>query len=200
MTNQLVTDVPELQALTPLQAAFLNFYTKSFNGSRSMIEAQRSLDRDVSVPDVAKCLASEMLTVPHVMDALRTVLEARSDEVFVDVDYVIKHLKLNVERGLQLVAVRDKQGNETGEFKYSGGTVNGALALLAKATGGFIDRKVVANINIDAAKVIEYGTVSDPKLREPVDVIEGKVRLLNKIGSGPAEDGAEPSKGDEDNG
>jgi len=45
-----------------------------------------------------------------------------------------------VERAMQAVPVRNREGQAIGTWKYDGSTANGALAILAKHTGGFVER------------------------------------------------------------
>lgn len=56
-------------------------------------------------------------------------------------DEVISVLRENIERSLQRAAVRDHEGNETGEWRYEGSVVNKAAELLGKTIGIFVERR-----------------------------------------------------------
>ena len=52
-------------------------------------------------------------------------------------DWIIEKLKENVERALQVIAVLDNEGKQTGEYRYEGNVANRALELLGKHLGLF---------------------------------------------------------------
>jgi phage terminase small subunit len=54
-------------------------------------------------------------------------------------EWVLARLIDNAERALQAVPVRDREGNETGEYQYQGSVANRSLELLGKHLGMFID-------------------------------------------------------------
>jgi phage terminase small subunit len=64
-------------------------------------------------------------------------------------EWVIEHLVENVNRAMQHVEVKDRQGKTTGEYKYDGGVANRALELLGKELGMFVDRTENTNTNYE---------------------------------------------------
>jgi hypothetical protein len=67
--------------------------------------------------------------------------------VQMDREWVLRGLKENYSRAMQEKAVRDRQGNETGEFKYDGSVANRALELAGKELGMFADRLITQNLD-----------------------------------------------------
>ena len=64
----------------------------------------------------------------------------------------------NAERALQHVAVLDRAGKPTGEYRYDGNVANRALELLGKQQGMFIDRHEVGQPD-------EFANWTDEELR-----------------------------------
>jgi len=58
----------------------------------------------------------------------------------VDRDWVLRGLKRNYARAMQLVEVKDKLGRPAGVFIYNGQVANRSLELIGKEIGMFIDR------------------------------------------------------------
>jgi hypothetical protein len=56
-------------------------------------------------------------------------------------EWVIEHLRENVERAMQLRPVLDAKGNPVGEFKHDASAANRALELLGKQLGMFVERR-----------------------------------------------------------
>lgn len=56
------------------------------------------------------------------------------------VQWVLDGLKLNYERAMQEVPVKDAKGEPTGEFKYDGAVANKALELIGKHLAMFKDK------------------------------------------------------------
>jgi len=75
--------------------------------------------------------------VAHALELGRMLREERTQ---VTQDWIIKRLVDNVERSMQAEAVRDRDGNETGEYQYQGSVANKALELLGKHLSMFTDK------------------------------------------------------------
>lgn len=84
---------------------------------------------------------SELLAERNAMAVKST--EQAVEALAIDREWVMGLLKENAERALQRVAVKDSEGNPTGEYKYDGAVANRALELLGKEMGMFIDRKEI---------------------------------------------------------
>lgn len=61
----------------------------------------------------------------------------RARQTGIDTAWVVEKLVAVVERAMQAEEVFDRRGNPTGEWKFDSGGAIGALALLARHTGGF---------------------------------------------------------------
>ncbi len=66
-------------------------------------------------------------------------------------EWVIGRLVENVERAMQAEAVKDREGNEIGEYAYQGSVANKALELLGKELGMFVERTENVNVNHDVS-------------------------------------------------
>ena len=73
----------------------------------------------------------------------RATAQGMAQAVALDRDYVIRNLKEVVERCMQAKPAFDKDGKETGEYRFDSKGANQALALLGKEIGMFVDRKEV---------------------------------------------------------
>ena len=80
------------------------------------------------------------------------------------------------ERALRHVAVLDKDGKPTGEYRYDGNVANRALELLGKQQGMFIDRHEVGQPN-------EFASWTDEELKafiesgtKPLGIVSGKTQ------------------------
>ena len=71
------------------------------------------------------------------VDEMRTQSAERAG---ITVDYILERLQDNLERALTAEPVRDRDGNETGEYVYEGAVANRAAELLGKYLGMFSDR------------------------------------------------------------
>jgi len=92
----------------------------------------------------AKASAHRLLAHSHVsarVEELRVcVSQAAVTRASIDREFVINGLKENFLRAMQQEPVRDRDGNATGEYSYSGSVANRALELLGKELGMFVDR------------------------------------------------------------
>jgi len=69
----------------------------------------------------------------------------------VDRDFVLRGLKDNIEKASQAKALRDREGNETGEYSYQGSVVNRGLELMGKELGMFAERFLVGDLDSELA-------------------------------------------------
>lgn len=119
--------------LTPRQEAFVREYLVDLNATQAAIRAGYSAK-------TAEQQGPRLLGNVGVAEAIRTAQAERAERVQVTADWVVGRLVENVERAMQTEPVRDREGNETGEYVYAGAVANKALELLGKHLGLFTDR------------------------------------------------------------
>jgi phage terminase small subunit len=137
--------------LTPKQEQFVAEYLVDLNAKQAAIRAGYS-------PKTAEAQASRLLRNVKVADELTRRRAAISDKLEITQEWVIKKLVDNVERAMQAEPVRDHEGNETGQYNYAGSVANGALTLLGKHLGMFIERQISDNTH---RIIVEYTDESD---------------------------------------
>jgi len=81
------------------------------------------------------------LTRNHKVQSRVAELTARAAEgVVLTKQWVLERLIENANRAMQAEAVKDREGKETGEYRYEGSVANRALELLGKELGMFKDQ------------------------------------------------------------
>lgn len=119
--------------LTARQAQFVDEYLIDLNATQAAIRAGYS-ERGA---DVA---GHRLLADARIASLVAKAQAGRTKRTKVDQDWIVKMARRNALRALQAEEIRDSTGRPTGVYKYEGSVVNGALALLAKHTGGFSDK------------------------------------------------------------
>ena len=128
--------------LTPKQKDFCEQYVVDLNGKQAAIRAGYSAK-------TAKEIACENLTKPNIMKYLAKLIAKRSDKTEITAEYVLTGLQEVAERCLQRVPVLDKDGKETGEWRFEASGANRSLELLGRHLEMFTDKlKVDENIII----------------------------------------------------
>lgn len=122
--------------MTPKQQRFVEEYLKDLNATRAYIRAGYS-------PTGADAGAARLLGNVRVAEAIRVKREVVSEQAGLTAVWVLDQLRENVERAMQAEAVRDREGNETGEYVYQGAVANKALELIGKHLGMFVERSEV---------------------------------------------------------
>ena len=120
-------------ALTAKQERFCAEYAVDLNATQAAIRAGYS-------PKTAKAQGSRLLTNADVKARVEADNAARAAKLALSADWVVEKLKQNVERAMQAEPVYDREGNKTGEYTYQGAVANGALNLLGKHIGMFVDK------------------------------------------------------------
>lgn len=87
-----------------------------------------------------KSRACELLQMPSVQAYIAKLQDERSKRVAVDADYVLMTIKDTVERCRQAEPVLDKDGKETGVYKFDATNTLKGLELLGKHLGLFKDK------------------------------------------------------------
>ncbi len=122
--------------LTEKQARFVAEYLIDLNATQAAIRAGYS-------EKTARAAGCRLLAHPDIAASVAEAQEERAERTELSQDWVITQLVENVHRAMIAVAVRDREGNETGEWTYQGSVANRALELLGKHLGMFVERKEV---------------------------------------------------------
>ena len=118
-----------------VEASYEEAGFKPNRGNASTLKQNQSISKRVS-----EILAErEQIHAEGTAKAIETVALTQ--------EWVLTRLMENAERALQHVAVLDKDGKPTGEYRYDGNVANRALELLGKQQGMFIDRHEVGQPN-----------------------------------------------------
>lgn len=126
--------------LTEKQARFVEEYLVDFNASRAARDAGYSKKG-------APRYAVDLLKKPHIQKAIAAAVEARSERVRIDADYVLTTIRDTVERCRQAEAVVDDEGQETGEYRFDSRGVLKGCELLGKHLRLFVER-----VEVDAGE------------------------------------------------
>ena len=130
------------------QKMFCKEYLVDFNGTQAAIRAGYS-------KKTANEQASRLLTKVNVQTYLKQLIEKRNERTKITQDEVIADIIKVKDRCMQNEAVLDKEGNETGIYKFDSNGANKALDMLMKHTGGYeTDNKQKAfNISVNREAV-----------------------------------------------
>lgn len=92
-------------------------------------------------PEAAAANAARLITNDKVASRLKELRAKVEERVIVDRAWVLNRLVENANRAMQSSPVLDREGKETGEYRYEGSVANRALELVGKEFGMFVDRK-----------------------------------------------------------
>jgi len=160
----MVNDVAiKKKPLTEFQRRFSIEYLHDFNGLRAVQRAQKSLNRNISPDNSAGSMAVTLLQTVAVATAIQEAKEIIADAQTITPEWVASEAKLNVRKGRDLNQI---------------GASNGALTLLSKYTGGFVERSA-KQVQVQHVKVVKYASNDLAVSLETADVeaeqlIEGK--------------------------
>ena len=137
-----------MSELEEKQKMFCKEYLVDFNGTQAAIRAGYS-------KKTANEQASRLLTKVNVQAYLKKLIEKRNERTKITQDEVIADIIKVKDRCMQNEAVLDKEGNETGIYKFDSNGANKALDMLMKHTGGYeTDNKQKAfNISVNREAV-----------------------------------------------
>jgi phage terminase small subunit len=116
--------------LTEKQRRFCEEYIIDLNATKAAIRAGYS-------QNTARQISSENLSKPDIQEYLTQLQRERSQRVALDADWVLRRLRENVERAMQATPVLDRNGNDTGVYRYEGAVANRALELIGRHLGMF---------------------------------------------------------------
>jgi phage terminase small subunit len=140
--------------VTSKQRRFVDEYLVDLNASKAAERAGFSAKTAYSI-------GQRLLKNVEIRQAVDEAIEARSVRTGLTQDWVLERLKENVDRSMQAEAVKDKFGNETGEYIYNGGVANGALTLIGKHLGMFVEKSEV-DLKATVSEVKVTKQVVDP--------------------------------------
>ena len=100
-----------------------------------------------SSDNVAGVMAFRMLRNTKIKTEIDLRLAKRATDNGITADYVLTSLKAIAERCMQQEPVYNKQGEETGEFKFDSSGANKSLELLGKHLKLFTDKVESENTN-----------------------------------------------------
>ena len=135
-----------MRALTARQSRFVEEYLVDGSGRQAAIRAGYSARS-------AQQIGSNLLRKPKVAEALaarRAVVSARCE---LESGWVLDRLREVAERCLQGVPVRDRSGQEVGEWSFNASGATRALELIGKHLGMFSERVDVQLLRSEVAQV-----------------------------------------------
>ena len=137
-----------MSELEEKQKMFCKEYLVDFNGTQAAIRAGYS-------KKTANEQASRLLAKVNVQTYLKQLIEKRNERTKITQDEVVADSIKVKDRCMQNEAVLDKEGNETGIYKFDSNGANKALDMLMKHTGGYeTDNKQKAfNISVNREAV-----------------------------------------------
>jgi phage terminase small subunit len=129
--------IGKAMALTDKQTRFIAEYLIDSNATKAAIRAGYS-------EKTAKEIGCENLTKPNIAAEIAKRQEKLADKLEITAEYVLGGIKNLVERCIQAEPVLDREGNETGEYKFEAFAALKGYELLGKHKKLFIDRKEVS--------------------------------------------------------
>jgi len=121
------------EGLTVKQSMFIKEYLIDKNATQAAIRAGYSVK-------TAEVIGYENLNKPYIRDIIDAELNKMSEKLGLDAEWVLKRLKLISDRCIQGEPVIDKEGNETGEYKFDSTGANKATELIGKHLKLFTDK------------------------------------------------------------
>ena len=155
------------------QQRFVQEYLLDLNATQAAIRAGYS-------PKTADVQASRLLTNVKVREAIAEAMAKRSERTQIDQDWVLWVLKTNVEQALRAVPVRNKQGEEIGDYTYDGAVVNKAAELLGRHLRMFPERRELTGENGGPIEVVhrDMTSFSDEQLRDLVRLKDEYIEIV----------------------
>lgn len=126
--------------LTAKQQLFVAEYLKDLNATAAYKRAGYK-----GQGNSAESTASQLLSNPKVAQAVQEAMDKRARKVDIDAEYVLRTIKDTIERCAQAEPVRDREGNETGEYKFDSTAVLRGAELLGKHLKMFTDKTEHSN-------------------------------------------------------
>lgn len=124
--------------ITPKQQLFVKEYLVDLNATQAAIRAGYSVK-------TAGSQAHDLLKKPEIQEAISHGATARAKSVDITAEYVLSTIKNTIERCAQAEPVFDREGVETGEYKFDSAAVLKGSELLGKYLKLFTDKTEVSN-------------------------------------------------------
>lgn len=124
-----------LDAEIPLKtkmAAFCREYIIDMNATQAAIRAGYS-------EKTAGAIGHENLQKPEIQKYIKKLIDERAEKTGLSAQWVLDRLQEIVERCMQHEAVRDRQGEPTGEYKFDSSGANKSLELIGRHLKMFTD-------------------------------------------------------------
>ena len=155
MTKPASTKVP----IPPMRKLFAERYLVSLNATTAALEAGYS-------KKTARRIGSELLHDPRVKEVIHKGAKERSERNKVDADWVLNEQVKVYKRCMTVDPILDKEGNQTGEFKFDASGANKALENVGK------------HVNVNAFKgVDDTGTPIDQNWK--VTIVDGRKKPVD---------------------
>ena len=121
--------------LTAKQELFCKEYIIDFNATQAATRAGYS-------KSTARQIASDTLSKIYIQSRLAELMTARNKKVEIDAQWVLTQAVKVHERCMQGEPVLDREGNETGEWKFEHAGANKSLEIIGKHVDvqAFLDR------------------------------------------------------------
>lgn len=126
--------------LTAKQQRFVEEYLVDLNATQAAIRAGYAKTTAEKKAPVWVGKSRESSPYPAVWDAVDDALRKRSEKTGITAEYVLKSLQHVAERCMQAEPVRDREGNETGEYRFDSSGANKSLELLGRHLKLFTDK------------------------------------------------------------
>jgi phage terminase small subunit len=128
--------------LTAQQERFADEYLIDLNATAAYKRAGYK-----SIGNAAEAGASRLLSNAKVQQYVQQRMADRTKRTELSQDYVLKTIMDTVERCRQAEPVRDREGNETGEYKFDSTAVLRGAELLGKHLKMFTDKTELTGAN-----------------------------------------------------
>lgn len=125
-------------ALTPKQSLFVREYLVDLNATQAAIRAGYS-------EKTAGQIGEQNLKKLEIKQAVSEAVQERAKKVDITAEYVLSTIKNTIERCAQAEPVFDREGVETGEYKFDSAAVLKGSELLGKYLKLFTDKTEVSN-------------------------------------------------------
>lgn len=124
-----------MKPLIPKQQKFVDEYLIDLNATAAYKRAGYAAEGKS-----AENAASRLLGTVGVRKAIQQAMDARAKRVEVSQDYVLRTITETIERCKQAEPVLDREGKETGEYRFDANAVLKGAELLGKHLKMFTDK------------------------------------------------------------